>query len=130
MSRREFHFSEGSSNKFWAITVDGKEFTVEFGRLGTTGQTQTKKFSSDAAARQGADKLIAEKTKKGYQEVGDTSSPAPHACTAPAERPRNRRPSQLNRCRTGTHDDAGFSSGRANHRARSGRLASSYLASP
>lgn len=85
MSRREFQLSEGSSNKFWAITVDGSEFTVEFGRLGTKGQTQTKKFASDAAAQQAADKLIAEKTKKGYQEVGGSPSPAPAPANAPVK---------------------------------------------
>ncbi|MGH7226295.1 MAG: WGR domain-containing protein [Gemmataceae bacterium] len=85
MSRREFQFREGSSNKFWAISVDGQEFTVEFGRIGTTGQTQTKKFPSDAAARQAADKLIAEKTKKGYQEVGAASPPSPPVPSAPVK---------------------------------------------
>jgi predicted DNA-binding WGR domain protein len=85
MSRREFQFSEGSSNKFWAITVEGQEFTVEFGRVGTKGQTQTKQFASDAAAQQAADKLIAEKTKKGYREVGASSSPSPAAAPAPVK---------------------------------------------
>ncbi|HTU19290.1 MAG TPA: DUF4132 domain-containing protein, partial [Gemmataceae bacterium] len=85
MSRREFHFSEGSSNKFWAITVEGQEFTVEFGRVGTKGQTQTKQFASDAAAQQAADKLIAEKTKKGYKEVDGAAPPSPPAAAAPVK---------------------------------------------
>src|SRR5262245_16419272 len=83
MSRREFHFSEGSSDKFWAIEVDGKQFTVQFGRQGTAGQTQAKKFSSEAEARAAADKLIAEKVKKGYVEAG-ASPAAPAASAAPA----------------------------------------------
>ncbi len=69
MSRREFHFTEGSSQKFWAIEVEGKGFTVHFGRLGTMGQAQKKEFASEAEAQKAADKLIAEKTKKGYAEV-------------------------------------------------------------
>jgi predicted DNA-binding WGR domain protein len=76
MNRREFHFSEGSSDKFWAITVDGESFTVDFGRIGSKGQTQTKSFDSEAEARQAADKLIAEKTKKGYREVAATTTTA------------------------------------------------------
>src|SRR5438067_1680383 len=76
MSRREFQFTEGGSQKFWAIEVDGPRFTVQFGRLGTAGQTQTKEFPSDAEAQKAADKLIAEKTKKGYAEVGTAASPA------------------------------------------------------
>ena len=110
MSRREFHFSEGSSNKFWAITVDGQEFTVEFGRIGTNGQTQTKEFASETAAQEAADKLIAAKTKKGYAEVGaaTVSSPTPKSapvinpatCPSPARRtiaPRSTPPSPSGR---------------------------------
>jgi predicted DNA-binding WGR domain protein len=79
MSRREFHFQEGSSQKFWAIDVNGTSSTVQFGRLGTAGQTQTKEFADEAAAQKAADKLIAEKTKKGYVEVGGAPAPAPDA---------------------------------------------------
>src|SRR5439155_2697508 len=77
MSRREFHFREGTSDKFWAIEVDGPRFTVQFGRVGTAGQSQTKEFKSDAEAQAAADKLIAEKTKKGYAEVGAAPASAP-----------------------------------------------------
>jgi predicted DNA-binding WGR domain protein len=69
MSHREFQFSEGSSNKFWAIEVNGKSQTVNYGRVGTNGQTQTKEFGSEAEAIKASDKLIAEKLKKGYREV-------------------------------------------------------------
>jgi predicted DNA-binding WGR domain protein len=88
MSRRTFQFSEGSSHKFWTIEVDGPRFTVQFGRIGTTGQTQTKEFASDALARQAADKLIAEKTRKGYTEVtaAPTAAPPPPAPAATPSR--------------------------------------------
>lgn len=76
METREFHFSEGTSNKFWRISLDGTSFTVHFGRLGTTGQAQVKEFASEAAARQAAEKLIAEKLKKGYVEQTDGSTGA------------------------------------------------------
>jgi len=66
---RRFEFSEGSSNKFWEIRVEGSSHTVRFGKIGTDGQTKTKDFGSAAAAKVDADKLIAEKTKKGYEEV-------------------------------------------------------------
>jgi predicted DNA-binding WGR domain protein len=79
MSRREFHFTEGGSKKFWAIEVEGKGFTVHFGRLGTTGQAQKKEFASDAEAQKAADKLIAEKTKKGYAEVSAAARAVPAA---------------------------------------------------
>jgi predicted DNA-binding WGR domain protein len=47
---------------------------VQFGRIGTAGQTQTKTFSSADAAQKAADKLIAEKTGKGYVEVGGAAA--------------------------------------------------------
>jgi uncharacterized protein (TIGR02996 family) len=80
---RRFEFSEGGSNKFWEITVDGNAHTVRYGKIGTPGQEKTKSFGSEAAAQADADKLIAEKTKKGYTEVsgggggGDAGPPAP-----------------------------------------------------
>src|SRR5262247_2884370 len=36
--RREFRFIDGSSRKFWAIELDGKSFSVHFGRIGTVGR--------------------------------------------------------------------------------------------
>jgi predicted DNA-binding WGR domain protein len=77
MSRREITFSEGTSNKFWAIELDDKSHTVNFGRIGTSGQTQTKEFASEDAARNSYDKLIAEKTKKGYTEATASAKTAP-----------------------------------------------------
>lgn len=78
--RREFHFHSGSSSKFWAIEMKGDDsFDVNYGKIGTDGQTKTKEFKSAEAAQKAYDKLIAEKTSKGYEEVagdggGDSSS--------------------------------------------------------
>jgi uncharacterized protein (TIGR02996 family) len=66
---RTFEFKDAKSNKFWTIQLSGAKFTVTFGRIGTAGQTQTKTFSSAAAARKEHDKLVAEKLKKGYVET-------------------------------------------------------------
>jgi uncharacterized protein (TIGR02996 family) len=68
MSRREFHFSEGTSNKFWAIQLVGRSYTIHFGRIGTEGQVQTKEFLSSEEAKKSHEKLLAEKLKKGYVE--------------------------------------------------------------
>ena len=64
-----YEFSEGSSNKFWEIKLSGKSFTTTYGKIGTDGQTTIKTFKTDAEAKKEHDKLIAEKTKKGYQET-------------------------------------------------------------
>ena len=66
---RRFEFVGGGSDKFWEITTRGTEVSVRFGRNGTQGQTTTKIFPDAAAARQHADKLIRQKTGKGYVAV-------------------------------------------------------------
>jgi predicted DNA-binding WGR domain protein len=62
-----YEFSEGSSNKFWQIDLSGKSFTTTYGKIGTSGQTTVKSYKTDAEAKKEYDKLIAEKTKKGYE---------------------------------------------------------------
>jgi predicted DNA-binding WGR domain protein len=52
---------------------DGSSFTVAFGRVGTAGQTQEKSFASETTCRKEADKLIAEKKKRGYVEQNGES---------------------------------------------------------
>ena len=69
MPARTFTNQEGTSNKFWTIEVDGAEHTVHFGRIGTDGQTKTKSFATPEKAQAEYEKLIAEKTGKGYQET-------------------------------------------------------------
>ncbi len=71
MSEQSFQYTDDKSNKFWKISLDGKSFTVHFGRIGTAGQTQTKDFGSPEAAELEHDKLIAEKLRKGYVRVGE-----------------------------------------------------------
>lgn len=73
---RRFELAEGSSNKFWEITIDASSYSVRYGRIGTNGQTQTKSFDSPAAAETAAEKVISEKVKKGYLEVGAGAPPA------------------------------------------------------
>ncbi len=79
---QRFEFSDGKSNKFWEITVEGDSFTVRYGRVGTNGQTSTKTFRDAAKAQAEANKMIASKTKKGYQEVAVDAAAA--ANTGPA----------------------------------------------
>lgn len=67
-TKRYFEFVEGTSSKFWEIAVDGTEVTVRYGRIGTEGQLSTKTFGDESAAQAHADKLIEQKTEKGYEE--------------------------------------------------------------
>jgi DNA ligase 1 len=65
---RVFEFVEGSSAKFWEIRVEGRSFVTRYGRIGTEGQVTRKDFDSEAKAEAEAEKLVTEKTKKGYVE--------------------------------------------------------------
>ena len=79
-----FEYSDGGSNKFWDIERAGATLTIKFGKIGAAGQTQLKTFGSDAEAIKAHDKLVAEKTKKGYVAAGGKAKPAPTAKPAPA----------------------------------------------
>jgi DNA ligase-1 len=66
---RHFELVEGKSAKFWEISTHGNDVTVRFGRIGTEGQTQTKTLADAEAANRHVEKLVGEKTKKGYVET-------------------------------------------------------------
>lgn len=72
--KRVFIFQDFKSQKFWSIDVEGVNVTVNYGRLGTDGQTQTKTFDTPEKAEKQAEKLIAEKTKKGYVETQEDTA--------------------------------------------------------
>lgn len=66
---RYFVYQDDKSDKFWEITIDNCDVTVRYGRSGTDGTSMTKSFADVAAADKHANKLIAEKTGKGYEEM-------------------------------------------------------------
>ena len=67
--RRRFEYADANSKKFWELTLRGAEVTVHFGRIGTSGQGETKTFPNAEAATKHADSKIREKLNKGYLEV-------------------------------------------------------------
>ena len=70
MAERRFEYKDGKSAKFWTIRLEGASHTVNYGRIGTDGQTKTKEFVNPEKAQASHDKLISQKVKKGYREVG------------------------------------------------------------
>lgn len=85
---RSFQCTEGTSSKFWMISVTGASHTVEFGRIGTKGQVKTKTFRSADEAREDVERLIASKLAKGYVELPSVkrqaaASPAQERATRP-----------------------------------------------
>ena len=63
-------FEEGNSSKFWRARVEGKTLYVNYGKIGSNGQTQVKDFPTAAAATNEYEKLVREKRKKGYVDAG------------------------------------------------------------
>ena len=80
-----YELSEGTSNKFWEIELDGASFKTTYGKIGTPGQTTLKQWKDAAEAKKEYEKLVAEKTKKGYELAG--GKPAQAAKPAPAATP-------------------------------------------
>ncbi len=66
---RRFELEDDDSSKFWEVVVQGELCTVRFGKIGAAGQKKPKKLATPEAAQKEADKLIREKTGKGYVEV-------------------------------------------------------------
>ena len=73
---RRFEFSDSTSNKFWEVDVKDKTLNVTFGKIGTKGQSKPKDFATPEKAKAEMEKLIKEKTGKGYVEVGGKADKA------------------------------------------------------
>jgi predicted DNA-binding WGR domain protein len=69
-------FQEGNSNKFYTLSLEESKLTIQFGRVGSAGQTQVKTFKSSSDALKQYQTLLAEKKKKGYVEEASTAKPA------------------------------------------------------
>ncbi|MEV7025991.1 WGR domain-containing protein, partial [Kitasatospora sp. NPDC093558] len=85
---RRWEFVGDGSAKFWEAEVEGASVRVRYGRIGSEGRLQVKELGGPDAARTQLEKLVAEKERKGYAEVGAAAAPAPQAeagaTTAPA----------------------------------------------
>jgi len=82
--KRTFIYTDEKSNKFWSIESNGTSYTVNYGKVDTTGQTQTKEFDTEEACKKAVEKLIAEKVKKGYVEEGASETPSTSDKTIPS----------------------------------------------
>ena len=64
-----FVFTDATSNKFWEAGVQENKLIVRFGRVGTRGQVQVKSFEDAEKAIREKEKMIKEKTGKGYKNA-------------------------------------------------------------
>lgn len=63
-AKREFHYEDGKSDKFWTIELQGNTHILNWGRAGTLGQHLEKPFDSAIKAQFEYEKIVKEKTKK------------------------------------------------------------------
>ncbi len=84
---RRFEFVDSTSNKFWEVDVKGETLNVTFGKIGTKGQSKPKDFATPEKAKAEMEKLIKEKTGKGYVEVGGKAFKAINQAAKPAAKP-------------------------------------------
>ena len=66
-------FQDSKSNKFWRARCIGNNLEVNFGRIGSQGQSQAKRYDSPEDATRELEKQAREKYKKGYVD-GDGGS--------------------------------------------------------
>lgn len=86
-------FQDDKSNKFWRARCLGNSLEVNFGRIGTQGQTQAKRYESPEDAANELQKQAREKVKKGYvdgeggpaESASAPSTPTPDAAPAPTQ---------------------------------------------
>ena len=69
--KQAFIYTDDKSQKFWIINSDGSDIMVNFGKLGATGRYQITEYNDEIECQKAADKLITQKTKKGYKPAPD-----------------------------------------------------------
>lgn len=82
-------FQDSKSNKFWRGRCLGNNLEVNFGRIGSQGQSQAKRYDSPEDAAHEMEKQAREKYKKGYVDGdgGPSATVATSAATEPAPAP-------------------------------------------
>lgn len=81
---RRWELVEGTASKFWETGAVGTAVTVRYGRCGSEGRTRTKEYVSEEAAHAQVRRAIAEKERKGYEEVAASASASASASAAAA----------------------------------------------
>lgn len=70
---RRFEYKDAKSSKFWEMEVKGKTLHVTFGRIGTEGESKSKSFANPEKAISEMERLIKQKTAKGYLETNPSN---------------------------------------------------------
>ena len=67
--KRKFINQKELFDKFWDIEYFGKTQKITFGKIGTKGREAVKEFDNEQECIRESEKIIAQKTKKGYIEI-------------------------------------------------------------
>ena len=94
---RRFEFSEGTSNKFWQIRDEGTSYRVRYGRIGSDGQESVKEFGTAEECAAAVEKIVRQKTAKGYVEVGASGSAATKATKKAMKATKATKPTKANK---------------------------------
>jgi len=76
-----FRYTDDSSDKYWEIIFEENRLQVFFGKIGSAGRIEEKKYATSEECLKEVDKLIKSKLKKGYQEVAVSSRMVKDAST-------------------------------------------------
>jgi predicted DNA-binding WGR domain protein len=69
-----FEYQDSKSYKFWQVELVESTLNIKYGKIGTAGQEKVSSFETAEKAQKELDKLIKEKTQKGYVEKLQASS--------------------------------------------------------
>jgi len=69
--KQAFIYTDDKSQKFWIIDSASNDIMVNFGKLGTNRRFQITEYGDEAECQKAADRLIVQKTKKGYKPALD-----------------------------------------------------------
>ena len=72
--KRYFEYQDSKSYKFWQIELAESTLNIKYGKIGTAGQEKVSSFETAEKAQKELEKLIKEKTQKGYVEKLQASS--------------------------------------------------------
>jgi predicted DNA-binding WGR domain protein len=64
-----FELTDSKSTKFWEVEQQGSAVHLRWGKIGANGQSKVKELDSKEDATKEVEKLIKQKTKKGYVEA-------------------------------------------------------------
>lgn len=80
-------FTDDRSNKYWRGRTEGSTMYVNYGRIGTGGQTQVKELDSPREAEAELAKQAEGKRRKGYADAAGGAPAAPVEVAAEPEPP-------------------------------------------